>query len=121
MDVTALRQGSERKGFVDRLGFLKADDVGPLLIHQVKQEVQPQPDRIDVPGGDAHGSYSKWTEVGSSWRAILAAILADCPAPYLILLKNGKRPARGDRALKLRFRIPDTAGVTGGRAIASRG
>ena len=66
MDVAALRQGSQRKGLVHRLGFLKADDVGALLIDQAEQEVQPEADGIDVPGGDAHGSYSKWTEAGGT-------------------------------------------------------
>jgi hypothetical protein len=36
-------------------------------------------------------------------------------------LEKLKRPAREGRALKLRFRIPDAAGETVGRAIASRG
>ena len=66
MDVTALGQGSQRECFVNRLGFLKADDVGALLIDQAEQEVQPKPDGIDVSGGDAHGSYSKWTWMGGA-------------------------------------------------------
>ena len=37
------------------LDFLQADDIGTFLHREPAQKVDPQPQRIDVPGGNAHG------------------------------------------------------------------
>ena len=47
-----LADGGEREGIVAALGFLQAEDVGAVPVHQLPQQRQAQPHRIDVPGGD---------------------------------------------------------------------
>jgi hypothetical protein len=44
-----------REGLIDGLGFLQADDVRRPLGEPGGQVLDSLLDRIDVPGGDAHG------------------------------------------------------------------
>ena len=54
-DVVAERLDLQpREGLVDAFDLLQADDVRLALLSQVSEKVDPLPDRIDVPGGDAH-------------------------------------------------------------------
>ncbi len=42
------------KGLVRRLGFLQAQDIGRGFGQQAADEIDAQPYRVDVPGGDTH-------------------------------------------------------------------
>ena len=48
-----------RKGVVDALGLLQADDVRLPLGQPGRQVVDSLLDRVDVPGGDAHGGNGR--------------------------------------------------------------
>ena len=43
----------ERKLVVRTLGLLQADDVRPHRLDELRHEVDAQPHRVDVPGGDS--------------------------------------------------------------------
>ena len=43
-----------RERLVEAFDFLQADDVRRALLQPSQQQLDPLPDRIDVPGGDAH-------------------------------------------------------------------
>ena len=47
-----------REGLVGAFDLLQADDVGAALLQPGGQAVHALADRIDVPGGDAHGGFS---------------------------------------------------------------
>ncbi len=50
--VPGLAEGLEGKIGVRALGFLEAEDIGTLFPKQALHQADPQPDRVDVPGGD---------------------------------------------------------------------
>src|SRR5689334_12210059 len=57
-DVVAERLEFEaRKRLVDAFGLLQADHVGLALLEPGHQRLDPLPDRINVPGGNAHGLF----------------------------------------------------------------
>ena len=54
-DVVAERLDLQpRKRLIDAFDFLQADDVRRAVLQPGQQMVDPLPDRIDVPGGNAH-------------------------------------------------------------------
>ena len=65
-DVVAQRLDLQpRKGVIDGLGFLKANDVGRPLLEPGGQVLDSLLDRIDVPGGDPHrGAFCRFSGVG---------------------------------------------------------
>src|SRR5690606_22921497 len=50
-------QFARREIAVDAFDLLQAEHVGLLRAHEARHEIEPEPDRIDVPGGEAeaHG------------------------------------------------------------------
>src|SRR5262249_100305 len=56
-DVVAKRlEGLARKCVIDAFGFLQANDVRLALCEPSHCRIEPLLDRVDIPGGDAHGS-----------------------------------------------------------------
>src|SRR5690606_16402812 len=55
MFVTRLADVLHRKGIVDAFDFLEAEDVRLFFPEQSFDEIYPQADGIDVPGGDLEG------------------------------------------------------------------
>ena len=53
--VTERLERFARESVVDSLGFLQADNIGLPFVQPSDSGIQPLFDRIDVPGGDAHG------------------------------------------------------------------
>jgi hypothetical protein len=54
-DIVAERLDLQpRKRLIDAFDFLQAHDVRRAVLQPAQQMVDPLPDRIDVPGGDAH-------------------------------------------------------------------
>ena len=59
-DVVAERFKLEpRKRLVGALGLLQADDIGRAILQPGHEGLKPLPDRIDVPGSDAHAKVSR--------------------------------------------------------------
>ena len=57
-DVVAERLDLQpRKRVIDAFDFLQADDVGRAVLQPGQQMFDPLPDRIDVPGRDAHQDW----------------------------------------------------------------
>lgn len=54
MFVAGVLDCLQRKGFIDGLGFLQADDVGIAFLHHAAQIVDAQANGIDVPGENFH-------------------------------------------------------------------
>ncbi len=57
MLVAEALEALERKGIVRALGFLQAQHVRPRRLEKARDEIDPQPDRVDIPcrEGQAHG------------------------------------------------------------------
>src|SRR3954471_4518141 len=56
MDVAELAEALRRKKGVDHLRFLQAKNIRLMLAKETRDEVQPPAYRVDVPGGDFHGT-----------------------------------------------------------------
>ena len=56
--IAELLELAERELSVGALGFLQAERIGSVLGQEARDQIDAQPHRIDVPGGDrkAHGA-----------------------------------------------------------------
>ena len=54
MHIAFVGKGLPWKGIVNRLGFLKANNIWRGFLRQPFNQPHTEPDRIDVPGGDFH-------------------------------------------------------------------
>src|SRR5204862_1849827 len=69
MNVAQRRQALGRKQVIYDLGLLQAEGVGRVDAEETGDQVQPQPDGIDVPGGDLHLQTSQAAEAHpGTWR-----------------------------------------------------
>ncbi len=68
MGVTGLGQCVGRKLVVGAFDLLQAQDIGGVLGQEIEDDGQPQPHRIDVPGGKRrHGRLGSWKGSPPLW------------------------------------------------------
>src|SRR5262249_44439622 len=76
-DIVAERlERLARKRIIDAFGFLQAHDVWLALVEPGHRRIKALLDRIDIPGGDAHGSQRP--RARSSCRSRMMRSLSDC-------------------------------------------
>ena len=56
-----------REGVVDDLGFLQAQHIGGMIAQEAFDDIEPETDRIDVPGGNAQRHHAR---VGEDARCV---------------------------------------------------